>query len=277
MSDKDINKMNYKELRDEVQCLRDELALFMRKFNDMIYNLDNDNFSSRIIKEKDNMLAEIKVTAEEISTKVSKTDLDDKLEEYSTISQTAENITLAVNEIKSDYSDLSARIEIEKDRISAIVEGDYTDELLSGYFTGIEITPNSIKMVDGNTYSVYNNGGLRFYDSANQREGWAIEPDSNFGGVLNHYINGTECYTFGTGMVGSGYDSTDMCIKAFNGRRGRFVVDVSGSTYHEVKFVGLNQQSSDTPYIYANEKLLATQDWVRNNGGTGGTAVAVFG
>ena len=39
MSDKDINKMNDKELRNEVQLLRDELAIFKRKYEDFYNNL----------------------------------------------------------------------------------------------------------------------------------------------------------------------------------------------------------------------------------------------
>lgn len=39
MSDKDINKMDFKELRNEVQLLRDELAIFKRKYEDFYHNL----------------------------------------------------------------------------------------------------------------------------------------------------------------------------------------------------------------------------------------------
>ena len=51
MSD-NINNMNDKQLRNEVQLLRDELAIMKRKFEDIIYNLDTDNFSSRFVKEQ---------------------------------------------------------------------------------------------------------------------------------------------------------------------------------------------------------------------------------
>lgn len=91
MSDTPIEKMDFKQLRNEVQLLRDELAMFKRMYEDMIYNLDNDNFSGRIIKEKDNMKAELKVNAEEISTKVS----NGEFESY--VSQTAEEISSKVS------------------------------------------------------------------------------------------------------------------------------------------------------------------------------------
>ena len=151
--------------------------------------------------------------------------------------------------------------------------------MLKSYLTGIIISPNSIKMVDNKAYSVYSKEGLRFYDSSNQVEGWAIEPSSSYGGVLNYYINDGNCYRFGTGEIGTGYSAVDMVIKAINSQRGRFVVDVSNSANKEVKFVGLSQTADDSPYIYANEKLLATQQWVLDNtdNSGSGTNVAVFG
>lgn len=316
MREENIEKMNFKELRAEVQLLRDELAIFKRKYEDAIYNLDSDNFGKSFTVEQNNMKAQIKVTAEEISTKVSNTDLTTALVNYSTISQTAEAITTTVTaeyvntligneyvtnatmtsaiqqsadainlsvsgtyqtiaDADSDYSTLSSRISATNTRVSAIVSGDYTDDLLSGYLTGIEITPNKIKMLDNSVYSIYNSNGLRFYDSSDQIEGWAIEPSSSYGGVLNYYVNNSNCYRFGTGMIGTGYSTSDMVIKAINSQRGRFVVDVANSGYNEVKFVGLTE-SGNTKRIYANGQLLATQDWVLANAG-GGTATAVFG
>ena len=314
MSDMDINRMDFKQLRNEVQYLRDELAMMQRKYEDILYNLDDENFSSRIVKEKGDMKAQIKITEEEISTKVSNdsfesamiqtaaeistkvsndsfesamiqtaaeittkvsnTDLRLELEKYSKITQTAEQIALAVYRVEGSTDEKLqnyATIDVTNSKISAAVTGNNIASKLNNYLTGIEISPNSIKMIDGKEYSVYNSDGLRFYDSSNQVEGWSIEPDSAYGGVLNYYINGGNCYRFGTGESGEGYTYTDMSIKAINGLRGRFVVDVTNSAYKEVKFVGLSAASTDTPHIYANEKLLATQAWVSANN------VAVFG
>lgn len=39
MSDKNINQMDFKELRNEVQMLRDELAIMQRKYEDILNNL----------------------------------------------------------------------------------------------------------------------------------------------------------------------------------------------------------------------------------------------
>jgi hypothetical protein len=321
--------MSDKQLRNEVQTLRDELAIMKRKFEDIIYNLDDDNFSSRFVKEKGDMKTSIEITAEGIKTKVSKEDLDKSLKNYSTIEQTAEKISSTVTkefvtnlvdgvyatdvtvqskieqtadgiyavveetyETKDDalssYSTLSSRITAEKNKISAIINGDFTEDLLNNYLTGIEITPNKIKMIaTDSAYSTFTNNGLRFYDESDQVEGWAIEPSEDYGGVLNYYINGDEneyyfepCYTFGSGQSGVGYSNTDMVLKAINGQRGRFVVDVTESANKEVKFVGLSDWSdnNDTPRILANNQLLATQNWVLENagGGGGGSNVAVF-
>lgn len=289
------------------------------------------------------LTSSIALTSEQIQSKVSKTDLEKELSDYSTITQTASDITAAVsaertyvtnlldtdyytqaevdskisvsangvlvevsgvyqtidaadddysylngriNTTNSNVSSLRSSIEVNADEISAIVSGDYTDSMLEGYLTGIVISPNSIKMVDNNAYSEYNSDGLRFYDSADQVEGWAIEPASDYGGVLNYYVNDGNCYRFGASTIAEsstctsrGYAYTDMVIKAINGQRGRFVVDVTNSSNREVKFVGLSYSSANAPYIYANEKLLATQEWVLANAGSGGsgTVVAVFG
>ena len=56
MSDNNVNQMDIKKLRNEVQLLRDELAIMQRKYEDILYNLDDDNFSSQLKKEKDGIL-----------------------------------------------------------------------------------------------------------------------------------------------------------------------------------------------------------------------------
>lgn len=334
MFDIPINKMNDKQLRNAVQMLYDEFAMFKRQYEDEIHNLDSDNLGKSFTIEQNNMKAQVRITADAIKTMVSDTDLKEELKQYSTIEQTAKSITTTVTaeyidtlignnyvtnatvmsqiqqasdnivisvsekyktieDADADYSNLNKRLNntdesisdvkaslsVNKDEISAIVSGNYTEDMLKSYLTGIIISPNSIKMVDNKAYSVYSKEGLRFYDSSNQVEGWAIEPSSLYGGVLNYYINDVNCYRFGTGEIGTGYSNVDMVIKAINSQRGRFVVDVSNSANKEVKFVGLSQMADDSPYIYANEKLLATQQWVLDNtdNSGSGTNVAVFG
>lgn len=91
MSDKDINQMDFKELRNEVQLLRDELAVMKRQYEDLFYNLDDENFSGSIIKEKNDMKTQIEVNEKGISTLVS------SLGNYSTITQTNNKIAMVVS------------------------------------------------------------------------------------------------------------------------------------------------------------------------------------
>lgn len=237
----------------------------------------------------------IEQTAESIKMTVSetyqtKTDAETGYTSLSSeISQSANNILLTVSgsyqtqaDADAAYNNLESKITLNESSISAIVEGQHTGDLLDKYFTGIEISPNSIKMKDNAVYSEYNSAGLRFYDASEQKEGWALEPNTSCGGMLSYYVNDASRFCFGseiTPTAGAGYSNTDMVIKAISGGRGRFVVDLSDSGNREVKFAGLNNYYGDTnaPVIYANGMLLATQDWVSANFTNGGTTTVVFG
>ena len=79
-----INNMDVKQLRNEVQLLRDELAIMKRKYEDIIYNLDTDNFSQRLVKQGENMYTKIEQTAESISLQAEKiADNEEKMAELS--------------------------------------------------------------------------------------------------------------------------------------------------------------------------------------------------
>lgn len=101
MSD-NIQNMDVKRLRNEVQLLRDELAIMQRKYEDILYNLDDDNFSSKLLKEKDNMKTEIKVTAEGIQSVVSK-NISAKFEKN--VMPTKDNTTNAQKGMLCEYKD----------------------------------------------------------------------------------------------------------------------------------------------------------------------------
>lgn len=92
----DISKMDFKALKEKVQELEDTIAKLKRTYEDAIYNLDEDNFGKNLTLQQKNMKAQIKMTADAIKSTVSKTDLDTKLEDYSTIEQTAGAITSTV-------------------------------------------------------------------------------------------------------------------------------------------------------------------------------------
>lgn len=108
MSDKNIDNMNFKQLKEEVQTLRDEFAIFKRNYEDMIYNLDSDNFSGSFTAAQEGMKAQVKIAADSVSSKVSRTDLNTALENYSEIKQTAD----AISSIVSASANLKDAIEI---------------------------------------------------------------------------------------------------------------------------------------------------------------------
>lgn len=97
MYDIPISKMNDRQLREAVQLLYDEFAVFKRKYEDEIHNLDIDNLGRSFTLEQNNMKAQIKITADAIKTMVSDTDLEAALSDYSTITQTANAIKTVVS------------------------------------------------------------------------------------------------------------------------------------------------------------------------------------
>ena len=147
----DISKMDFKQLRNEVQLLRDELAIMKRKYEDIIYNLDTDNFSSRFVKEQGDMRTAVEITAEGIKTKVSKEDLDNSLSNYSTIEQTAEKISTAVTSVNNSTDEKLknySTTEQTAEKISTAVTSvnNSTDKKLKNYST-IEQTAEKIKQI----------------------------------------------------------------------------------------------------------------------------------
>ncbi len=147
--------MNIKQLRNEVQSLRDELAIMQRKYEDILNNLDVDNFSSRFTKEQGKMRTAIEVTAEGIKTKVSK----EELKAYSTIEQTAEHIQNIVS--KGAMLDTAKEIPsldkaTDTSKIYVIRERDDDDNILSEtYYYFNDITKNWEVLSGDNIYTVF--------------------------------------------------------------------------------------------------------------------------
>ena len=109
---KAIKEMDFKELRDEVQRLNDALAIMQRKYEDILYNLDDENFSGSLIKEKNGMKAQIEINENEIKTKVSTEDFEsEKI-------QTAQKIASKVSydDFYSEIQQTASAIEMEVSR-----------------------------------------------------------------------------------------------------------------------------------------------------------------
>lgn len=147
-----------RKLRNEVQLLRDELAIMQRKYEDILYNLDDENFSSRFVKEKGDMKTAIEVTAEGIKTKVS----NEELEKYTTKEQTAEHIKNIVftSATRNNAIEIGSyeQLETEGDKagIYVVRKTDSTGNILSEtYYYYDDITEKWEVLSGENIFSVF--------------------------------------------------------------------------------------------------------------------------
>ncbi|MCK9477997.1 MAG: hypothetical protein M0R40_00660 [Firmicutes bacterium] len=118
-----------REIKKEVQALRDELSLTKRKYEDLLYNLDDDNFSGRIRKEKDGM----------------KTEID----------QTADRVAI----MASDINGLDSALIVEAGRITQVVSAVYGDVIIYSNSTSPYLPPEGADREK--TY--YNLANQKFY------------------------------------------------------------------------------------------------------------------
>ena len=117
--------MDFKQLRNEVQMLRDELAIMQRKYEDILYNLDDENFSNRLVQEKGDMKAAIEVTAEEIKAMVTESELE------SAIRQNSQSIVLSVDRIFNSITKVTSKSQMTDTNKIYTYDGDnwYYDSL----------------------------------------------------------------------------------------------------------------------------------------------------
>lgn len=100
-----ISEKEWKSLNNKVIALTDRIERMKRMYEDLLYNLDDDNFSGRFLKEKDGMKTKITANEKGITAAVSKiNDTEDSTnrnyEELSSrISQTAESISTEVKRV----------------------------------------------------------------------------------------------------------------------------------------------------------------------------------
>lgn len=232
----DVNKMELKQLRNEVQLLRDELAIMKRKYEDIIYNLDDDNFSSRFVKEKGDMKTAIEITAEGIKTKVSKEELDKSLE--STMTQTAEMISSEVSALYDNDDMLYTEISQTANSIKSVVSKNISAKFQS------DSHPNTIETSDVQKGMLCEYNGTLYYfnDITNT---WEKYPHAD--GVKSQFLQ-TESGFELMGDVSvrgklisegetSGYSQMDM--------HGFSIYDANGAAK-----VGIGYSSSDWNYPY---------------------------
>lgn len=251
MSD-DINKMDFKHLRNEVQLLRDELALMKRKYEDILYNIDTDNFSSRFVKEQGDMRTAIEITAEGIKTKVSKDELQ------SEITQVADEIKLSVNALDEEVSSLSISTSGISSRVNNIEDGEFGG------------------------YTLFQQTGNKFKFSGNVE----ISGDTIVGGTLT----GASLQNLGETtklVLGHWTDSTVGDLHLYridvNGVETK-IFSIEDNVPASIQFRALDdvflRSSGDTTYLSGIWDFSDCDDVIFPDGvggGSGGTAIAVFG
>ena len=239
------DNINVKQLRTEVQLLRDELAIMKRKYEDIIYNLDTDNFSSRFVKEQGDMRTAIEVTAEGIKTKVSNEEFQ------SAMTQTAEKIETEVSNLDNT---LSTRISQNAEEIS--LEAQARAEADSALNSKISVTANGITSRVSNLET--------FKES--------VFTQTEYGFTLDG-----EQTTF-TGVIYLTDNDGDKRFSFFHDEsQGYEQVILHSWTNDDIPIV---LGSIGTVYIgsCADGYQVATRDWVLENAGSAsGTVVAVFG
>ena len=355
MSDSNIYNMNDRQLRNEVQLLRDELAIMKRKYEDIIYNLDTDNFSQRVVKQGKDMhtkieqtadeislqaekvgentknLAKLKITAEEIQSEVFEENEDGT--KTSRITQTAEKIESEVKKLTDADKELSSKItqtagEIRSEiksatdtingkfdnystieqtakQISASVtetkeyaEEYVTDVLANGdYVTSATLqsqlnqSANGIYATVKETYETKSSANSSYSSLRSSISSVSIEADNISSRVedLETFKSSTFTQT-ADGFLLDGEKSgfTGYIYLTDNAGNKKYTLSHDESQGFEqvmmMSAVGYNiplvlGDSDSTVYIgwFGDDYIVATRKWVRDNAGSGGTAIAVFG
>lgn len=313
MSDANINAMDVKQLRNEVQLLRDELAIMQRKYEDILYNLDYNNFSSRLVQEKDDMKTQISITAEGIETKVSKDEFESEMKQtaesiatkvshselnkYSTQEQTAAAITSIVSEYQTRaeaedaYDELYSKIEQTAGSITSTVS-----KSINSYFVSTLPPTKDAEDAQKAMLCLYDD---KYYYYNEKSEKWEEYPYGGFQTVFkqtetNFELDGKVIITdvaqidgnLHIGKLFSGAKSiifNDAAnISTCGGDGSVSTINPTGIAFNctSIHFKNLSTYTDGSPLIWAGTTLLATQDWVQskfNSGEAGGTAVAVFG
>lgn len=252
----DIAKMNDKQLRNEVQLLRDELAIMKRKFEDLFYNLDTDNFSSRFVKEQGDMRTAIEVTAEGIKTKVSNEEFE------SAKTQLADKITSEVTKLDGS---LSTKITQTASEINSRVD-DVEDELYSEITQTADEIGLRVRTVEGKTNSISVNNNEILIDGNKTKIKSVVyltDSDGNNSATLYYSLNdGKRLY------LNSTYNPDGSELDYIIIGDSKEAYDYDTNTY----------ENSHNVYVAEHTKgwKVATEGWVKNKIQTLGGGTAKF-
>ena len=122
--------------------LEDLLAKTIRKYDDLLFNLDDENFSKKILKEREKMKASLSVTAEKIETAVEKISEDGK--SISSLIQTADSISASVEKYSGEILALSTKITQTAESIR-LEANKYTDEKFAEFEINADGISASVK------------------------------------------------------------------------------------------------------------------------------------
>lgn len=301
MSD-NIATMNDKQLRNEVQLLRDELAIMKRKYEDILYNLDTDNFSQRIVKQGKDMYTKIEQTADEISLQAEK--IEDNETKVAELSVTAGQISSEVSDVKKDVSANKSLIEQTANSIESTVESVVNDTYIKDKLGDEYLTDATFRTnLRQDAYGIY----------ATVEETYETKSDANEAySDLNSYISNvsieTDNISTKVGKLENGkYGSYTLFTQSddtflFDGDKTVFTgcVYLTDNNDKKAFSIFLNQGDYDAFYMwgygdydtapiilgntygngvyigsYTDNNRVATRQWVRENAG-GGSSVAVF-
>lgn len=186
---KDIDDMDFKELRNEVRELSDALLMMQRRFEDILYNIDSDNLSTSLKRVGENMQTQIVQNEEKIELEAEKrTENEEKI---SALTVTADGIRMSVQAVysnpvevenmQSDYPDKSQIYYVKSMNKYAFWDGKLWNYVSQANFgTVFEQTATGFKLkgnvsISGNLITEgditgINICGSRFYD--NKKDGY---------------------------------------------------------------------------------------------------------
>lgn len=158
MFDIPISKMDDKQLRGAVQLLYDELALFKRKYEDAIYNLDEDNFSRGFVLTQDKAKAIVKLTAARLETR-----LLDAEGDISELTQTASRFNLRLSDAENGVAEISATVA----GLTFSVSNGESSSKLKLMSNGVELASATIRITGMVTFDDLEGEGSTVINGAN--------------------------------------------------------------------------------------------------------------
>lgn len=302
MSDTEISKMNFKQLRNEVQELRDELARFKRAYNDTIENLDDSNLSEYLIKEKEGMKTEIEVSADGIKALVVKSDelgnrcttieaTADKIQTQVTknqenigkfdskLTQTAEEITAEVTAVKEDVGEFNSKIEQTKGSITTAVNAAYSNPVEVNNFNNVSSKIKSVIYYDTTTNLYWHYDGEKWVSGSNANFGTVFEQTAD-GFKMRGNVRITKIAQV-DGNLKIGDASTDNEQRSIIFNSGANISTLDGGAAGKTG-IGINAsviyltQAPNKIYVGTSGSSVTLENYVKNNGGGSG-GIAVFG